>query len=218
MIHELRRRIPEEEFDYQTLMGLLAEYDRPRDKIRALLRQKAIIRVKKGLYVFGPTYARKPFSREILANLIYGPSYVSLQFALQYYGLIPERVETLTSVTPGRARRFHTPVGVFAYRHISLAAYSIGIQRAELSPGRFFLIAAPEKALADMLHADRGTPLRGPAAMREYLDRHWRIDWHALGGWNVDLLAMIARRYRSRKIKILADVIRRLASEGGSHE
>lgn len=48
----------------------------------ALLRKKAIIRVKKGLYVFGPEVRRRPFSLEVLANTIYGPSYISLQYAL----------------------------------------------------------------------------------------------------------------------------------------
>jgi hypothetical protein len=68
-----------------------------------LLRRKDIIRVKKGLYIFGETYARRPFSREVLANVIYGPSYVSLDYALHYHGLIPERVEAVISI-PGRTR------------------------------------------------------------------------------------------------------------------
>ncbi|MGD0626568.1 MAG: hypothetical protein ABSB32_17880 [Thermodesulfobacteriota bacterium] len=68
-----------------------------------MLRRKDIIRVKKGLYIFGETYARRPFSREVLANVIYGPSYVSLDYALHYHGLIPERVEAVISI-PGRTR------------------------------------------------------------------------------------------------------------------
>ena len=65
MVEELRKRIAGEEFDYQTLLDVLKEYERPRDKITALLRQGAIIRVKKGIYVFGERYARRPFSREV---------------------------------------------------------------------------------------------------------------------------------------------------------
>jgi len=72
---------------------------RPRDKISDLLKKGTIIRVKKGLYVFGEDNRKKPYSKEILANLIYGPSYISLDYALQYHGLIPERVEAVTSVT-----------------------------------------------------------------------------------------------------------------------
>jgi hypothetical protein len=217
MIQELRQRVQGEEFDYQVLTDLLRDYDRPRDKIRSLLNQKAIIRVKKGLYVFGPTYSRRPFSREILANLIYGPSYVSLQYALGYHGLIPERVETVTSVTSGRGRSFHTPVGAFSYRQIRGEAYPVGIDRIELKDGRSFLIAVPEKALADTLHADRGTEIRSQSAMREYLSQHLRIDLSILKGWHAERLSAMAARYRSRKIKILADTVRCLAA-GGLYE
>ncbi|MBW1967626.1 MAG: hypothetical protein JRI48_09680 [Deltaproteobacteria bacterium] len=100
-LEQIRKLAPFEEFDYQTLLCILSGYARPRDKITDLLRKGDIIRVKKGLYIFGEGHRKAPYSREVLANLMYGPSYVSLEYALQYYGLIPERVEALTSVTPG---------------------------------------------------------------------------------------------------------------------
>jgi hypothetical protein len=78
----LRQRIEHEEFDYQILLDALREYSNPRDKISDLLDKGVIIRVKKGLYVFGVQYRRRPIVREILANLIYGPSYLSLEYAL----------------------------------------------------------------------------------------------------------------------------------------
>src|SRR5512139_134130 len=133
MIDYLRGRIEGEEFDYQVLLHSLKRYERPRDKITSLLRHGAIIRVKKGIYVFGPKYARRPFSREILANMIYGPSCISLDFALHYHGLIPERVEAITSVTTGRSRRFTTPVGMFFYHQIPLA-HGPGERRRGHSP------------------------------------------------------------------------------------
>ena len=76
--------------------------------------------MKKGLYVFGENNRQRPYSREILANLMYGPSYISLEYALQHYGLIPERVEALTSVTVGRSRNIMMPFAAhgFAYRLI----------------------------------------------------------------------------------------------------
>ena len=123
MIQSIRKHIPQEEFDYQALLDCLQGYAHPRDKISDLLRKESIIRIKKGLYIFGDEYRNKPFSREILANLMYGPSYISLEYALQHYGLIPERVEAVTSVTTGRSRRFSTPVGLFTYRMIPLEAF-----------------------------------------------------------------------------------------------
>jgi hypothetical protein len=84
MIADLRKRIPGEEFEYQALLDGPRNYSRPRDKISALLRQGAVIRVKKGIYVFGEGLSRGPFSREVLANMIYGPSYISLEYALHH--------------------------------------------------------------------------------------------------------------------------------------
>jgi len=211
MIERLRKRIPAEEFDYQTLLDGLKDYSRPRDKITDMLRKKMLIRVKKGIYVFGETYARGPFSREVLANMIYGPSYVSLDYALHYYALIPERVEAVTSVTCGRSRRFSTPVGLFVYHMIPMEAYQIGMDRVELEGGRSFLMATPEKALADKLRDERGTGIRTQRDMRSYLLDHLRIDPEGLGKLDSNRLAAIASRYHSRKIEALAGVVRHLA-------
>lgn len=84
-----QHQIPFEEFDYQILLNSLRGYAHPRKKITALLRKGEIIRVKKGLYIFGAQHRRSPYCRELLANLIYGPSCISLEYALHYYGLIP---------------------------------------------------------------------------------------------------------------------------------
>ena len=96
MERDLREQIGREEFDYPALMGALSQYANPRDKVTSLLRRGTIVRVKKGLYVFGEAYRRRPYSRELLANLIYGPSFVSLDYALAFHGLISERVEVIT--------------------------------------------------------------------------------------------------------------------------
>lgn len=89
IVSTLRKTIPWEEFDYQALLQALKDYAYPRDKITDLLAKGVIVRVKKGLYVFGDAYRTRPYSREILANLIYGPSCVSLEYALHYHGLTP---------------------------------------------------------------------------------------------------------------------------------
>ena len=218
MIEELRARIEGEEFDYQTLLDSLKQYERPRDKITRLLRQNAIIRVKKGIYIFGPKYARRPFSREILANMIYGPSCISLDFALHYHGLIPERVEAVTSVTTGRGRRFHTPVGLFIYRPIPPGVFPVGIDQVQLDGGRSFLIAVPEKALADKIQDDRGTGIRSQDDMRQYLMQNMRIDAESLVNLRTETISNLAERYGSRKLQLLNKVIARLREERGRYE
>lgn len=209
MIERLRKKIQGEEFDYQALLDVLKDYSCPRDKITDLLRQKKIIRIKKGLYIFGEDYAVRAFSREVLANLIYGPSYISLEYALSYYGIIPERVEAVTSVTTGRAKQFATNIGLFKYRTIPLNAYHIGVDRVEIDAGRAFLIASPEKALADKIYDDRGTGIRTQKEMGKYLLEQLRIDESLLNKMDCNLLLQIAKAYRSRKIQLLQNIVSR---------
>jgi len=218
-MESIRKHISNEEFDYQTLLHSLGRYSRPRDKISDLLRKGVIIRVKKGIYIFGEDYRQRPFSREILANLIYGPSYISLEYALHYFGLIPERVEAVTSVTTGRSRKYATPVGLFRYRMIPLAAFRIGMDRVELDDGRSFLIATPEKALADKIRDDRGNGLQTQGQLLDYLENNLRVDPTALAKLNSERLSAIARRYGSRKLQLLSKLLQRLerSSHGVAH-
>jgi len=207
MIEAIRKEIPQEEFDYQTPLNCLKDYARPRDKISNLLQKGQIIRVKKGLYIFGEGYRNKPYSREILANLIYGPSYVSLDYALQHHGLIPERVEVVTSVSVGRSRRFFTPVGLFTYRMIPLKAYRNGMDRVDTGDGRGFLMATPEKALADKLYDARGTGIRTQKELIGYLEESLRIDPEPLRELEPNKLDEVARGYRSPKIRLLKNLV-----------
>jgi predicted transcriptional regulator of viral defense system len=209
MIEILRKRIRGEEFDYQTLIDCLEEYSNPRAKITQLLKKGIIVRIKKGLYIFGESFRRRPYSRELLANLIYGPSYISLEYALQYYGMIPEQVEAVTSVTSGRSRKFSTPLGLFTYRQIPVYALSTGMDRVELDDSTAFLIATPEKALADKIISDRGASISSQKTLLDYLENDLRIDMEHLLSLNPAVLDDIAGRYSSRKLKKLIDFIRK---------
>src|SRR5262249_55732066 len=110
----------------------------------------------KGIYIFGQRFARHPYSLEVLANMIYGPSYVSLEWTCQYYRLIPEKVTTLTSVTTQRSKRFQTPLGLFTYDHLQTKAFSIGVTLVQFSERQQALMASKEKALVDLLVLRRG--------------------------------------------------------------
>ncbi len=213
MYEQLRQTIPFEEFDYQSLLESLRGYAYPRKKITSLLHKEEIIRVKKGLYLFGEGQRRSPYCRELLANLIYGPSCISLEYALHYHGLTPERVETITSVCCGRSRSFTTPVGSFSYRMIPLAAFSIGIDRIELTDGRSFLMAIAEKALADRIMMERGSGITTQKTLLTYLNDNLRIDSEALRVLDHETLLVIAAAYRSRRLKILAGVVEKMQME-----
>ncbi len=212
---DLRSRIQTEIFDYQTLIYALGDLSCPRDKITDLMRNGVIIRVKKGLYIFGEKFRRYPYSRELLANLIYGPSYVSLDYALSYYGLIPEKVEIITSVTTNRSRRFSTPVGLFTYRRIPVSAYAEGFIQVEAENKQVFLMATREKALADKLVSLRGVTFDSLSEIAEFLEEDLRIDTEILRSLSVEMIEQYAAGYRSRKLKILAALVRRMARNQG---
>jgi hypothetical protein len=206
----LKKKIPWEEFDYQALLDALQDYAHPRDKISDLLRKDVIVRVKKGLYIFGDSYRKQPYSREILANLIYGPSCVSLEYALHNHGLTPERSIALTSVTTKRPKKFETPVGLFLYKNVPEAGFHVGLQRVELKNGRAFLIAGPEKALADKFRSDRGLKIRSQKECLDYLVNSLRIEESDLANLDAGLLEKIAKAYGSKRIHLLSGMVRRL--------
>lgn len=220
MAVDLRNRIPTEIFDYQTLIDALKGLSSPRDKITYLFRKGIIIRVKKGLYVFGDTYRRHPYSKELLANLVYGPSYLSLDYALAYYGAIPERVEALTSVTLNRSRKFRTPVGLFIYRQIPARAYKAGMVRVEGDRDQAFLIASLEKALADKIVSVRGVPIASSEDMRRFLEEDLRIDAGVIRALSPETIGDFAARYRSLKLRRLSGLVRKLrrSEKGIRHE
>ena len=95
------------------------------NKITQLI-QKGILRpIKKGLYFHKSLIQDNLLSKEILANTILGPSYISLEYALSFYNLIPEAVYEMTSVCTKRSKKFNTEVGVFNYKHIKKELFSI---------------------------------------------------------------------------------------------
>ena len=124
-LNQLRKSAINEEIDYLFLQDKLKTYAYPRDKITSLLKSGALIGVKKGIYIFGENLALRAYCKETLANLIYGPSAISLEYALSFYGMIPERVETITSITNKRDKTFNTPVGNFTYKYINPIKYPI---------------------------------------------------------------------------------------------
>jgi predicted transcriptional regulator of viral defense system len=207
MIDELRASVPFEEFDYQTLLEGLGHYARPRDRATRLLEKGAIIRVKKGLYVFGPNFRRVPYSVELLANLITGPSYISFEYALSYYGLIPERVTTITSATIGKARAFETPVAHFSYRRVPRRVFGVGVTLVGADANRAFLIASPEKALSDTVATARGLIAGSRRALRTALADDLRVNMEQLAALDAGVVGELASRWPSRRLARLAEVI-----------
>ncbi len=205
-MRSLRKKIVREEFDYQTLSAALGSYSCPRDKITSLLKNGIILRIRKGLYVFGDDQRRHPFSLELLANLVYGPSYLSLDYALAYYSFIPERCEVLTSVCLGRSREFHTAIGTFSYHRVATKGFSLGVDRVE-SGENAFLIATREKAVVDKLVTGRTGTFGNRAELLAYLTEDLRMEHSDLAALEISAIKRMAEAYGSRKVRMLGSLV-----------
>jgi predicted transcriptional regulator of viral defense system len=155
IMSKILRQIETAYVDAQTLLNLLGEYKKPRDCILRMIKNGDLIRLKNGFYLIADKIkqgSNTAIPYEQIANMLYGPSYVSLEWALSFYGMIPERVHTVTSMALGRCKEYHTPIGDFTYYRLGSESYSIGItQKKSIDFVGGFLMASPEKALADLV-------------------------------------------------------------------
>lgn len=193
------------EIDYGFLVSNLDSYHFPRNKINKLLKNGELLRVKKGIYV---RTAGEPYSLNCLANMIYGPSYVSQQYALTYYGLIPERVHVVTSMTTGRSKHFYTPVGEFIYEPLERTRYHAGVSCVALDSNRNFLIATPEKALVDLIYKIK--IINSENKLRNYLLHDLRLTIGKAGyKFSIPRLKKIANVFNVPLIYLLVDVLKK---------
>jgi predicted transcriptional regulator of viral defense system len=189
------------ELDFLALAGLAGERGNVRDRVSRWMKSGELVGVVPGIYVTAQEFRKRPVSLEILANKIFGPSYVSFEYVLSRAGLIPEGVRTVTSATPKRNRDFDTPLGRFSYRHLPAAAYSFGWTREELGDGSGFLIATPEKALLDLLY--RSGRARSIKVLEERLFEDLRIDIDAFRGLERGRLSEYASRMPGYSFRVL---------------
>jgi len=169
------------------LHTMLAKYNSPKDKIAYMEKKNEIIRLKRGLYVSSPTIHKQLLSRELIANHLYGPSYVSLETALSFYGIIPERTETMRSITFKRSKKFKTSLGLFEYQSIPSKIYSIGFRQEFVGDNYAYLIATPEKALCDLLLVTANLKFSSKKSMINFLELDLRADLSAVK-WNTGVV------------------------------
>ena len=158
-----------------------------------------ILPIRRGLYCLAPRYNRVGISRNLLANMIYGPSYISLESALSFHGWIPEAVHSVSSVSLGRAKTFDTPLGFFDYIQVRQTPLLAGVERivGKNSEQGSFYMAKPLKALADTV-ASRGLDWNGLDPLVESL----RIDeenFETLKSADFEELDGVYRSARARK-------------------
>ena len=192
---------------------LATVYPQNRDLLgvaKRLERAGNIIRLKKGLYVVAPQISRTELSDFLIANHLYGPSYISAESALRWYGLIPESVYETISVTSGNARTYSNRTGTYRYIHAASSYYSVGVtirQEANAS----FMIATPEKALCDKIVFTPYLNLRYRKETLRFLEEDLRLDMEQFYKMDIELLRQCAEV--SRKKSMINQLIKLIENE-----
>lgn len=190
---------------------LLAGDANPKEIHRQLSRWKhsgKIYQLRRGLYSLAPPFQKAIPHPFLVANRLLPASYVSLQSALAYYGMIPEHVPVTTSVTTDRPARWETPLGVFDFRHIQIDFFE-GYHLVNLGEKQRAFIAVPEKALLDLIYLEpAGDTLDYLAELR--LSRLDQLNWQ--------LLNQLASKMKKPKLLRAVKVIQELAGEEEDYE
>jgi predicted transcriptional regulator of viral defense system len=164
-----------------------------------------LIPLAKGLYTLAEPYRKRTPHPFVLANAMRKASYVSLQSVLAHFGMIPEHVPTVTSVTTQRPARVDTPVGRFLFRHVKKSWFR-GYKQVDLGVGQKAFVATAEKALLDLVYLTPGADSEG------FLTE---LRLQNLGDLDRAVLVALARTSRSPKLRRAVQIIERLIDEEG---
>jgi hypothetical protein len=146
---------------FETGFLLAGDVD-PADVRRQLsrwVRGGRLLQLRRGLYALARPFRKVAPHPFLVANRLVRGSYVSLQSALAYHGLIPEHVPVTTSVTTGRPQLRENPLGSFEYHHVRKELLT-GYRLERLGDGQEALVATPAKALADLVGLVPGADAR----------------------------------------------------------
>ena len=186
---------------YEMLKESLTDYRAKDNKIKRMADNKEIIKLTRNLYE-----TNKNAPGYVVANAIYSPSYLSFDYALAYYGLIPEAVYTYTSATFGKGKKklYKNDFGTYTYRDVPTYIYPYGLhifQEQDYS----YVMATPEKALCDKLYTLK--VVRNKKDMYDLLFNDLRIDMDVLKQLDFNVLYTLCDNYGSTNMKYLKKVL-----------
>lgn len=193
------------------ILDLLKEYSRPNDKISELLKSGELIAVKRGMYSVGSIPGLAQPSPYLIANHLRGPSYITAETALSFWGFIPERTFEIRSATTKTTKKYSTKVGRFSYQQLPFPYYSFGIKSVELAENQRALIASPEKALCDQIIFTSNVQLRSVKQTTEFLLDDMRLDDELLRGLDLKMISTwLSNSPKSSSIKMLINTLEKL--------
>lgn len=186
------------------LLEELKEYGSPKSKLSRMAERGECFPITKGLYETDPNVPP-----HLLAGSIYGPSYISFEYALSHYGLIPEAVYAVTCATfeKKKKKKYETPFGTFTYRDVPSKAFPLGIRLVQ-EGDYFYRIAEPEKALCDQLYTI--SPVPNAKALMRLLAEDLRIEEAGLRKLDAGKVCKYSETYHTMNVKKLCSLLRRI--------
>lgn len=163
--------------------------------IKRALKSGKLLLLKKGLYLIPKPYQKYPPNLFEIAQVLYGPSYISLESALSFHSWIPEGVYTTTSVSTKRSINFDTPLGYFTFKAIPPKLFYLGVERIEYQE-HIMLVASPWKALADYIYIRKKTYNK----INE-LTLDLRIEIDSLLTADKSILVQLTKLYPSKRVR-----------------
>ncbi len=186
------------------LLEELKDYASPKTKLSRMVQKGECYQITKGLYETDKTVP--PY---LLAGSIYGPSYISFEFALSQYGLIPEAVYTVTCACydKKKKKKYDTPFGVFTYRDVPAAVFPLCVELRN-EGGYWYRIASKEKALCDKLYTMG--PVRSVKELAVLLFDDLRMEENAIRELNRSTVESLSQKYHSTNVRKLVTLLGRL--------
>lgn len=187
---------------FSTLPGHLRTL---KNQLAVWQRQGKVHKLRRGVYTLNDDDRRTPLPPFLISNVLYAPSYVSLESALSFFGLIPEQVVRTTAVTPRKTADFENHYGTFSYRSLKKSLF-FGYESVKIEGDLSIFLATPEKAILDKVYFDPGF-----RPEEDYFLENLRLQ-------NYEIivrrrLADFAKRFDSKKVRrgaeILVDLVRK---------
>ncbi len=179
------------------------DYANPLDKIKRDADRGILIRLKNGIYE-----TERDVRSCLLAPVILSPSYLSFEWALSYYGFIPERVEAITSASfrQRKNKTFENAFGRYEFSDIPTDVFPQGLTLL-IEGGRGVRIASKEKAICDCLY--KWPVVRSVKALKELLFEDKRIDEDEFATCDFALMLRLAAQYQKINLQQLSKLIRK---------
>ena len=185
-------------YDFQSLRIKYKEYSNIYQKINNECEKGILVKIKRGLYT-DDLYDDK----EVIANICYNPSYISFEYALSYYGIIPEFVSTFTSATFGKKNNkiYRMKDATFDYQSIPDEVFPMGVLLMKNAKGISYKFASKEKALCDLLYSKY--PVRSIKDLKMLLFEDMRVDEDEFLKMDAEFMKEIAPLYHSNSLHVL---------------